>query len=154
MWIVIACIVLIVIFLLVLACLRMSGQSDEEMMNALKLYHRLDNLFACAHIAVQAEVQGLKQLLRNQGCGQAVMDVVDQDAKGIHSMIDSNHQQTVVNKLEADFYLRNEESYQSMLKKLVGCMSDIDGYEEGQKLINDWIQFHDTYISEQVNHES
>ena len=30
MWILIACIVLIVIFLLVLACLRMSGQSNEE----------------------------------------------------------------------------------------------------------------------------
>lgn len=111
----------------------------------------IELLFSCAHIVVDVEVLDVKQLLKNQGYGRMVMDAVDQDAKGIHIVIDSNYQQAVTNKLEADFYICNEQSYQNMLKGLVGYMADIDGHEEGQKLINDWIQFHDDWIADHTN---
>ena len=153
MWIGIVIGVVLLIFLSLLACLRMAKQSEEQYPRV-GVDQRLDTLFDCAHIVVQAEVQSLKQLLRNQGCGQAVMNAVDQDAKGIHDMINSNRQAAEMNKLEAEFYLVNEESYRNMLKSLVGYMPDIDGYEEGQKLINDWIQLHDDWIADHRNHES
>lgn len=147
MWVWIVIGAALVIFLLVLACLRMAKQSEEQYFKA-EMDRKLDTLFACAHLVVQVEVHGLKQLLKNQGCGKAVMDAIDQDTKGIHDMIDSNHQQAIVNKLEANFYLNNEKDYQNMLKTLVGYMSDIDGYEEGQKLLSSWTQLHDSWISE------
>ena len=153
MWVGIVVGIALVIFLLVLACLRMAKQSEEQYPRV-GVDQKLNTLFACAHIWVDVQLQGLKQLLKNQGCGQVVIDAVHEDAKGIHAMINSNRQAAETNKLEAEFYLVNEESYRNMLKGLVGCMADIDGYEEGQKLINDWIQLHDDWIADHRNHES
>lgn len=150
MWIGIVIGVVLLIFLSLLACLRMAKQSEEQYPRV-GLDQRLDTLFDCAHIWVDVELQGLKQLLKNQGCGQVVIDAVYQDAKGIHDMINSNRQQAVSNELEADFYICNEQSYQHILKGLVGYMADIHGYEEGQKMMNDWIQLHDDWIAD---HES
>ena len=155
MWWVVIIVVVTVVTLM--ACLRMAKESDEHLYKQMHKPEKEDNielLFSCAHTVVDVEVHDLKQLLRTQGCGQAVMNAVDMDAKGIHSVIDSDHQQAVTNKLEADFYICNEQSYQNMLKGLVGYMADIDGHEEGQKLINDWIQLHDDWIADRRNHES
>lgn len=152
-WIVVMIGVALPIFLVVLACLKVAKESDERLYKPEK-GGSIELLFSCAHIVVNVEVHSLELLLKNQGCGRMVMDAVDQHTKGIHTMIDSNHQQAVTNKLEADFYICNEQSYQNMLKRLVGYMTDIHGYEEGQKIMNDWIQFHDTCIAKRGNHES
>lgn len=155
MWWVVIIVVATVMTLM--ACLRMAKESDEHLYKQVYKPEKESNielLFSCAHTVIDVEVHSLKQLLRNQGCGQAVMNAVDQDAKGIHSMIDSNYQQAVSNELEADFYICNEQSYQHILKGLVGCMADIHGYEEGQKMMNDWIQLHDDWIADHRNHES
>lgn len=143
MWWVVIIVVATVMTLM--ACLRMVKESDEHLYKPGK-EDNIELLFSCAHTVVDMEVHDLKQLLKNQGYGRMEMDAVDQDTKGIHTVIDSNYQQAVTNKLEAHFYIRNEQSYQDMLKGLVGYMADINGYEEGQKLINDWIQFHDDWI--------
>lgn len=155
MWWVVIIVIATVVTLM--ACLRMAKESDEHLYKQVYKPEKEDNielLFSCAHTVVDVEVHGLKQLLKNQGYGRMVMDAVDQDTKGIHTVIDSNYQQAVTNKLEADFYTCNEQSYQDMLKGLVGYMADIDGYEQGHKLINDWIQFHDDWIANHRNHES
>lgn len=155
MWWVVIIVVATVMTLM--ACLRMAKESDEHLYKQVYKPEKEDNielLFSCAHTVVDVEVHSLKQLLKNQNYGRNVMEALDQDAKGIHDMIDSNYQQAITNKLEADFYIYNEQSYQDMLKGLVGYMADIDGYEEGQKLINNWIQLHDDWIADHRNHES
>lgn len=150
-------IIVVVTVMTLMACLRMAKESDEHLYKQVYKPEKEDNielLFSCAHTVVDVEVQSLKLLLKKQGCGQAVMDAVDQDAKGIHDVIDANHHTATTSKLEAKFYLNNEQDYQHMLKALVGYLADINGYKEEQKLINDWIQFHDDWIAKQVNHES
>lgn len=150
-------IIVVTTFMALMACLRMAKESDERLYKQGHKPEKEDNielLFSCAHTVVDVEVHSLKQLLKNQGYGRMVMDAVDPVSKGIHAVIDSNYQQAVTNKLEADFYICNEQSYQDMLKGLVGYMADIDGYEQGHKLINDWIQFHDDWIADHRNHES
>lgn len=149
-WVVI---IVVVTVMTLMACLRMAKESDEHLYKPEK-EDNIELLFSCAHIVVDVEVHSLKQLLKNQNYGRNVMEALDQDAKGIHGMIDANHHTVTTSKLEAEFYLDNEQDYQLMLKALVGYMADIDGYEEGQKLINDWIQLHDDWIAKQVNHES
>lgn len=155
MWWVVIIVVATVMTLM--ACLRMAKESDEHLYKQMHKPEKQDNiemLFSCAHIVVDAEVHSLKQLLKNQGYGHNVMEAVDQDAKGIHDVIDANHHTATASRLEAEFYLSNEPGYQLMLKALVGYLPDIDGYKEGQKLINDWIQLHDDWISDHRNHES
>lgn len=153
-WVVIIVIVTVVTLM---ACLRMAKESDEHLYKQMHEPEKEDNielLFSCAHTVVDVEVHSLKQLLKNQDYGRNVMEAVDQDAKGIHDVIDANHHTATTSRLETQFYLSNEQGYQLMLKALVGYMADIDGYEKGQKLINDWIQLHDDWIADHRNHES
>lgn len=155
MWWVVIIIIATVVTLM--ACLRVAKESDEHLYNQVHKPEKEDNielLFSCAHTVVHVEVHSLKQLLKNQGYGRNVMEALDQDAKRIHDIIDVNRHTATTSKLEAQFYLNNEQDYQHMLKTLVGYMADIDGYEEGQKLINDWIQLHDDWIADHKNHES
>lgn len=154
MWWVVTIIIATVVTLM--ACLRVAKESDERLYKQLHKPEKegsIELLFSCAHIVVDVEVHSLKQLLKNQGYGCNVMEALDQDAKGIHTMIDANHHTATTSKLEAEFYLDNEQDYQHMLKALVGYLADINGYKEGQKLIDDWIQLHDDWIAKQVNHE-
>ena len=149
-WVVI---IVIATVMTLMACLRMAKESDEHLYKPEK-EDNIELLFSCAHTVVDVEVRSLKQLLKNQSYGRNVMEALDQDAKGIHDMIDANHHTATTSKLEAEFYLSNEQGYQLLVKALVGYMADIDGYEEGQKLINDWIQLHDDWIADHRNHES
>lgn len=145
MWVWIVIGVVLIVFLLVLACLRVAKQSEEQYCKT-ESDRKLYTLFACAHLVVQVQVHSLRQSMKNQGYGRDVMEALEQDAKCIHSMIDSNHYTVRMSDADAYFYLNNEQGYQRMLKTLVGYMSDIDGYEQGQKCINEWIQFHDDWI--------
>lgn len=155
MWWVVIIVIATVVTLM--ACLRMAKESDEHLYNQVHKPEKEDNielLFSCAHTVVDVEVHSLKQLLKNQGYSEEVLETLDKDAVTIHSRIDSDKMLANINTIEANFYFQYEEEYQNMLKGLVGCLAEIDGNELIEKINADWIQLHDDYISGCTKHES
>lgn len=153
-WVVI---IVITAFMILMACLRVAKESDERLYKQLHKPEKegsIELLFSCAHIVVDVEVHGLKQLLKNQGYSEEVLETLDKDAVTIHSRIDSDKMLANINTIEANFYFQYEEEYQNMLKGLVGCLAEIDGNELIEKINADWIQLHDDYISGCTKHES
>lgn len=152
-WIVVVVGVALLIFLAIMACLKMAKESDESLHKS-KRSENIESLFSIAHIVVEVEMHSLKQLLQNQGYNEEVLETLDKDAVIIHSRIDSDKMLANINTIEANFYFQYEEEYQNMLKGLVGCLAEIDGNELIEKINADWIQLHHDYISGCTNHES
>lgn len=152
-WIVVVVGVALLIFLAIMACLKMAKESDESLHKS-KRSENIESLFSIAHIVVEVEMHSLKQLLQNQGYNEEVLETLDKDAVIIHSRIDSDKMLANINTIEANFYFQYEEEYQNMLKGLVGCLAEIDGNELIEKINADWIQLHHDYISGCTKHES
>lgn len=152
-WIVVVVGVALLIFLAIMACLKMAKESDESLHKS-KRSENIESLFSIAHIVVVVEMHSLKQLLQNQGYNEEVLETLDKDAVIIHSRIDSDKMLANINTIEANFYFQYEEEYQNMLKGLVGCLAEIDGNELIEKINADWIQLHHDYISGCTKHES
>lgn len=152
-WIVVVVGVALLIFLAIMACLKMAKESDESLHKS-KRSENIESRFSIAHIVVEVEMHSLKQLLQNQGYNEEVLETLDKDAVIIHSRIDSDKMLANINTIEANFYFQYEEEYQNMLKGLVGCLAEIDGNELIEKINADWIQLHHDYISGCTNHES
>lgn len=151
-WVFVVIGVAFLIFLVILACLKIAKESDESLYRS-KQNEDLKTLFSIAHIVVELEMCALKQLLQNQGCSEEVLKALDADAVTIHSRIDSDRMLANRNIIEANFYLQYEEEYQNMLKGLVGCLAEMNGNELIEQINADWIQLHNDYISGGTNHE-
>lgn len=132
-WIVVVVGVALLIFLAIMACLKMAKESDESLHKS-KRSENIESLFSIAHIVVEVEMHSLKQLLQNQGYNEEVLETLDKDAVIIHSRIDSDKMLANINTIEANFYFQYEEEYQNMLKGLVGCLAEIDGNELIEKI--------------------